>query len=380
MLEGSEALDLSVPVAERTAPSGLQPGRIVLVRNPSWDAASDLLRPAYADRIEISLVDSVEAAVSALDAGNADLVWPAPGINPSVPAAVYDAFQADSARGQTHVNAGGAIRPIFMNVALPPFDDVHVRRAVNYVIDKQRLVDLQGGPVGADAYGHLVGDALEDGLLRDYDPYRTSGHAGDLEKARAEVAQAKAYDTNGDGRCDAAACAHVPAITREAFADLAKAVAADLAPLGIQLDVDVVDVDTIWNLTGWEKIALQVGTGCHSIYVGATPCLSWFDGPFATSLGGAPSSLVGATPDQLKSHGYDVVEVPNVDARIEACIGASDQFGCWAAVDQYLMEQAVPWVPYAQDKYVAITSPRVVTYAYNELTTTTSLDQLALAP
>jgi ABC-type transport system substrate-binding protein len=380
MLEGSEALDFSVPVADRTAPSGLQPGRLVLVRNPSWDAASDLLRPAYADRIEISLVDSVERATSALAAGDADLIWPAGGINPSVPAAVYDAFQADPSRGQAHVDGGGAIRPIFLNVAMPPFDDVHVRMAVNYAIDKQHLVDLQGGPVAAEPYGHLVGDAVEDGLLRDYDPYDTPGHAGDLEKARAELAQATAYDTNGDGRCDVAACAHVPAITREAFADLAKSVASDLEPLGIQLDVKVVPVADIFNLTGWEKIALQIGTGCHSIYIGATACLTWFDGPFTASLGGAPSSLVGATTEQLKSHGYGDVEVPNVDARVEACIGARDQFGCWAAIDQYLMEQVVPWVPYAQDKYVAITSPRVVTYAFNPLTGGPSLDQLALKP
>ncbi len=380
MLEGSEALDFSVPAAERKAPAGLQPGRIVLVRNPSWDAASDPLRPAYADRIEISLADSVEQAASALTAGNADLIWPAGGINPSVPAAVYDTFRADPSRGQAHVDPSGAIRPIFMNVALPPFDDIDVRRAVSYALDKQHLVDLQGGAVAAEAYGHLLADGPEDGLLRDYDPYHTPGHAGDLEQARAEMARSTTYDTNGDGRCDAAACGHVPAITRDAFADVAKAVASDLEPLGIQLDVRVVPVDTIWSLTGWERIALQIGTGCHSIYIGAAPCLLWFDGPYATSLGGAPSSLVGATPEQLKSHGYDVLQVPNVDARIEACIGASDQFGCWASVDQYLMQQVVPWVPYAQDRYVAITSPRVLSYASNPLTGGPSLDRLALKP
>lgn len=41
-----------------------------------------------------------------------------------------------------------------------------------------------------------------------------------------------------------------------------------------------------------------------------------------------------------------VVDVPNVNDRIEACIplvGAA-RLQCWAAVDQYLMEKVVPWV------------------------------------
>ena len=83
MLEGSEALDFSVPAAQRTPVAGFTPGRIVLVRNPSWDPASDDLRPAYADRIEITLADSMDAAVAALDAGEADLLWaPARGRRP----------------------------------------------------------------------------------------------------------------------------------------------------------------------------------------------------------------------------------------------------------------------------------------------------------
>ena len=53
MFEGSENLDFSVPAKDQEPVSGYVPGRsIVLVRNPSYDPATDGLRPAYPDRIE----------------------------------------------------------------------------------------------------------------------------------------------------------------------------------------------------------------------------------------------------------------------------------------------------------------------------------------
>jgi hypothetical protein len=45
------------------------------------------------------------------------------------------------------------------------------------------------------------------------------------------------------------------------------------------------------------------------------------------------------------------------------------------------METVVPWVPYSQDRSTTLTSPRVLTYGFDELTgTTPSLDQIALQP
>ena len=55
MFEGSDQLDFSVPADEQEPVAGYIPGRsIMMVRNPSWDASTDDLRPAYVDRIEIA--------------------------------------------------------------------------------------------------------------------------------------------------------------------------------------------------------------------------------------------------------------------------------------------------------------------------------------
>ncbi len=383
MFEGSEALDFSIPAATREPVSGLRPGRITLVRNPSWDPATDQLRPAYADRIEIVVVDSMDAAVAAIDGGTADFLWASGGSSPTVPADVFAAFRADPARGTAYLEPTGMIRSVLMNVAVPPFDDLHVRKALNWAIDKQRLVDIVGGGVAQGVYGHLDSDMYEDNLLADYDPYATPGGHGDLEKARAEMRQS-AYDTNGDGRCDAPACAHIRATTRDAFAAVSREVAAELAAIGIGLEVDVLDMDTFFSTDSrpTEKVPVLIGLAFGG--GSATPVLILFDGRLTVDVPPDTYNLtmVGATPEQLKRWGYDVTEVPNVDARVEAClplVGAA-QFQCWASLDQYLMENVVPWVPYAEQRYAFLGSPRVASYSFDAFTNNPALDRIAVKP
>jgi ABC-type transport system substrate-binding protein len=100
-----------------------------------------------------------------------------------------------------HTTQQNAVRYISMNLGVPPFDDIHVRKAVNLVYDKEGNRQLAGGPLTADIAGHIFSDALLDNQLKDYNPYATPGDRGDLAAAKAEMAQSK-YDSNGDGVCD----------------------------------------------------------------------------------------------------------------------------------------------------------------------------------
>jgi peptide/nickel transport system substrate-binding protein len=385
MLEGSEALDFSVPAAGRTPVAGFAPGRITLVRNPSWDPASDDLRPAYADRIEIRLETSMDAAVAELDADAADLLWASGALSPTVPADIFEALRTDPARGQAHLDATGLVRNMILNVAVPPFDDVHARKAIAWALDRQELVDLKGGGVAQGTFGHILGNVVEDDLLADYDPYATPGEHGDLEKARAEMRLSR-YDTDGDGRCDAPACAHIRATTREEHAVVAREIASDLAPLGIGLDVDVLDNATFFDIGSHptDKVPLLIGIGFGRTFISASQFMSTFDGRLTVDV--PPDtynySMLGATPEQLKKWGYAVTEVPNVDARVEAClplVGAA-QFQCWAGLDQYLMENVVAWIPYAEQRFANLTSPRVVSWAFDAMTNNPALDRIAVRP
>ena len=70
----------------------------------------------------------------------------------------------------------------------------------------------------------------------------------------------------------------------------------------------------------------------------------------------------------LEELDYEVTEVPNVDDKIEECDTSSEEerVGCWVELDQMLMEEVVPWVPYLFDNAVDVVSDRVVNYTFDQ--------------
>ena len=392
MLEGSEDMNFSLPPDEQVPASGLVPKKaITLVRNPAWDPATDALRPAYVDRIEITLgpvTDDIRVSRASLrrmsrrmDAGSLDLVMFG-GPWPQAPLSQVRSYQRDpELRDQVYVNARDSVWYTSINTAVPPFDDVHVRKALNLVVDKSALRDLAGGALAGSITGHIVLDSLTNNLLLDYDPYATPGHRGDVDAARAEIARSS-YDRDGDGRCDGPSCTGVVglAFKDEPWTSQAEVVRDNLEEIGIEVDLRLLDQETVFGmlLDPTSKVALGIGIGWLKDFInGSNFFIPLFD---RASLGANNNSLLGATPKQLEEWGYDVTSVPSIDDKINECLPlvGIEQVQCWAEADQLLMEEVVPWVPYLSESYVRTVSDRVVSYSFDQFTTSPALDRIAL--
>ena len=76
----------------------------------------------------------------ALDAGTSD-----EGADKFPPASMFATMQTRYA-SQVHVNPALVTFFVFLNTRVPPFNDVRVRRALNYAVDRNRMDDLRGGP------------------------------------------------------------------------------------------------------------------------------------------------------------------------------------------------------------------------------------------
>lgn len=392
MVEGSEDLDFSVPPEQQEPAAGFippglsaagepEPGRLVMVRNPSWDPGTDALRPAYPDRIELTIGGGSSGELARLvETAEVDLVL---GSSPSEQVARYRADPALEDRVFAYANDIGFA--ISMNIAVPPFDDVHVRRAVNMAIDEAALVDrlseasggLFGGYAG-EVGTHIAPDAFEGLLLRAFDPYPF-----DPTAAREEM-RASAYDRTGDGRCDAQVCRNVRALVLDegAVPQQAEQIRADLAGVGIELALEVVPAEMFFGQIQDPRAQIPIGIawGWGKDYPEGT---GWFLTLFdSVGLEGSNTSLVGASPGQLREWGYEVTSVPSVDDRFDAC---QQRWGvartqCWAELDQYLMTEVVPNVPYMFMEHLQVVSERVVGYSFDQFASLPALDRIALAP
>jgi hypothetical protein len=91
-------------------------------------------------------------------------------------------------------------------------------------------------------------------------------------------------------------------------------------------------------------------------------------------------NMVGTSRERLETWGYVPIDLPNVDERIEACLGrpTTAQVQCWAELDQYLMENVVPWVPLVFESYTHTVSSRVVHYSFDQSVAQPALDQIAV--
>jgi peptide/nickel transport system substrate-binding protein len=378
MFEGSENLDFSVDAAEQEPVSGYVPGRsMTLVRNPSW--TEDDLRPAYVDQIDVAIGGTSEDLAKKVESGEIDME-----LDGVPPAEQIQTFQADPNRAdQVHSSPSDGTRYLTMNMAMPPFDDVYVRRAVSFVVDKDALRRTRGGPLFGDIAGHFIPSTLLGGLNADLDPYATPNGAGDVNMAMEQMKQSK-YDTDQDGLCDAPECKEILTITDSADPYPAQnAILVDnFAEIGMELDVKSGDRYTFM----YDKCLTP---DSHAAFC---PSIGWFkDYPDALtfgpptlgseSIGSFDIPLAGATPEQLKEFGYDVTEVPSFDEKFDECsklpIG-DPRLQCWAEADAEIME-AAPIVPWLFDKDVDLIGDRIVNYTYDSSAGLMSLDHVALA-
>lgn len=380
MYEGSPQLTKGVGGQSLSGRSGVDAA--TLVRNPSWDRSTDALRGAWVDRIEFSRPASFDDDRARFASGTIDL----PGY--PIRAVELSSVRADAAQG-ARIAFATFPRLTFlpMNMALPPFDDVAVRRAVNLAVDRAAIVAARSATdLGTTlrVARHAIPDSFEDNLLLDYDPFPSAGDGGDIDAARRAMSASR-YDGDRDGRCDANACSAVPyTIGTDSTTDAELAIVIEnLAGIGIVLvprtgdapPLDVRSHNGTHVLSGWGADSLALG-GYDSLF------LPPVYGPGLDTYFSFSGTLMGSTSDQLAEWGYGTTQVDSLEGKRAECdsVTGSERFNCAAEMDQLVMERAVAIVPIAFPEVGFMYGPRVGTYAIDQAFTAPALDQIALQP
>jgi ABC-type transport system substrate-binding protein/DNA-binding SARP family transcriptional activator/DNA-binding beta-propeller fold protein YncE len=161
--------------------------RFTLVRNPYFHPWSVAAQPeGYPDTIEWTLDHDTARAVHDVLAGRADVAQGASSA-PDYRTLLHahpDNFQSDF---------DAWIYSLFLNVHAAPFDDPDVRKAINFAIDRNAIVELVGGTSSAAPSCQILPTTLPG--YRKYCPFTTnpspdgSYHGPDFARAAALVAR-----------------------------------------------------------------------------------------------------------------------------------------------------------------------------------------------
>jgi peptide/nickel transport system substrate-binding protein len=389
MIQGEDAVDFSKPADERSIPSGFHPwrfdryyntkafGSLTLVRNPSWNPASDPLRLALPDQIDIR-GGRYGTLFKQQAAGDLDVVF-----DDTPPASMVQRYLNEpSLRPLVQsIDTGNLIMADFV-MTQPPFDDLAVRLAVADALDRRAFLGASRegyGFGGAILANHYASDASEEGLAAGWDPFPDPSGVPDLQAARREMARSR-YAAGA--RCTDPVCRGVTVYLHPNLGSMVGSVRHSLAALGIEATVEVRDdfFDACNDPHPDPRPSMCIGDGWFPDFpsVGNLILIN-FGGPTVTAPYGI--THMGATASQLAKLDAPVRSVPTVAPEIAACNQEPGPRGisCWTRLDQYLVTNVMPAVPLAFGRTIRIASPSLTSFSWDLANQVPSLDRLGVS-
>jgi peptide/nickel transport system substrate-binding protein len=334
--------------------------RIELARNPAWDAATDPVREALVDRIELEFGSTAESVQQRLETGTADLAWDTP-----VPATRIPALRGDDRLG---LYDSGTTSPYLVINLLGgnnrgALRKLAVRQALNYAVDKVAIGQAYGGPAINTPLGQVLPPAVDG--HRPFDPYPTPGHRGDPASARRLL--------GGAGHPDDLTLKLIHR-TEGNQPRVAQAVRESLARAGVTVRlIPVSPVDFHDRYLGLPDAARR---GAWDIATsGRAP--DWAGNAARTLL---VPMFYGREygPGSTNSGGY--VD-PGTDACIERALAAADAAAAapiWHECDRLVMADA-PFVPLLSQKLATFHAARVRNFVYSPFTAAGDITHVWLA-
>ncbi|GAA4871370.1 ABC transporter substrate-binding protein [Pseudonocardia benzenivorans] len=155
-----------------------------MVRNPNWDPATDPNRKALPDQIEVALNVNSDDIDNRLISGDLDVAIEGSGVGPSAQGRI---LADQNLKANTDSSLQARIWFTVLNADVAPLDNVHCRRAVMYAADKTGYQRAYGGATGGEIATNLMPPVIPG--AQQFDTYPTPGNAGDIAKAKDELAQ-----------------------------------------------------------------------------------------------------------------------------------------------------------------------------------------------
>jgi peptide/nickel transport system substrate-binding protein len=316
---------------------------LVLVYNHNYDRA--LGNRGHVAKIQFAIGVDSQSAIEEIQAGQLDIN------TTNVDTATIIRLSNDPAlSSQLHDSLRPAIFYIFLNYQVQPLTNVDVRKAINYAVTRTEILKEWGGPLAG-----TTTDEFTPPSFASFKKFTIYPNTSDLAKAKALMKQS--------GVATPVKLGLRVLNTAPGNVTMAEVIKANLAPIGITVDV--------------EGTPNSVNYSFISNYKSHTPMgIEEYSGTFPDD-----SSVVGmlfnpATPDSTAnfSRFADTSFLPTWN-RANDAVGEAGIVD-WQKIDHRLMAQQAPGVPLLNPKWFDFVSTRVGGYVFSQAVTAINYNTL----
>jgi peptide/nickel transport system substrate-binding protein len=318
------------------------PGKkAVLVRNSNWDPATDPIRKALPDRIELTLQMQPDELDKQLLDGTLDADFAQTGVQQAAQAKIL--LDPNLKKNADEPNTG-FIRYFTISTKVAPFDNIHCRKAVQYAADKVALQTARGG---ADAGGDIATNMLPPNIAGHdpkLDPFNTKQGKPQVDKAKEELklcGKPDGFETK------------IAVRNKGKEPKTAEALQQALAAVGIKAAIDQGDASLYFRSTiGSPDNVHSKGYGIMTAGWGAD---------FPTGTGYLQVLIDGRLIQASGNNNYGELNDPEINSLIDKATSEPDAkkaADIWGQINAKVMDTATQ-LPFVYDKALNYRNPRL---------------------
>ena len=327
----------------------IDPGKkVTMVRNPNWDPATDPNRKGLADRIELTLQMQPDEIDKQLMDGTLDIDFAQTGVQQSAQAKI---LLDQNLKKNADAPFNGAIRYVTISTKVPPFDNIHCRKAVQYAADKVALQTARGG---ADAGGAIATNMLPPNIAGHdpkLDPFNTKSGKPQIDKAKDELKQCgkpDGFETK------------IAVRNKGKEPKTAEALQQALQQVGIKAAIDQGDASLYFRSTIGSPDNVRA-KGYGLMFAG------WF-ADFPTGYGYLDVLVDGRKIQPSGNNNYGELNDPEINSLIDKSIAEPDpkkNAEIWSQINSKVMDTATQ-LPFVYEKALNYRNPRMTNVFFDQ--------------
>jgi ABC-type transport system substrate-binding protein/DNA-binding SARP family transcriptional activator/streptogramin lyase len=323
-------------------------GTWTLVRNPRFrEWSADAQPRGYPNKIVLRQGEGPQRAIQDLERGSLDVLFPAPDYAISGLATHYTQ--------QFHSEPLGATFGFVMNTRAAPFNNLAVRRALNYAVDRNQIVGFAGGQLAAQPTCQILPPDLPG--YQPYCPYTLNPSASGSWSA-SNLLQAEALIAASGTRGMGITLVVPPADSTPPTTKVGAYVVSVLRRLGYRASLRVLSNSSYFPTLGDSRSHIQIG---WFTWVQDYPAPLDFVAPILSCSGFVPQSQSNVNDAEFCDPRIDA-QAHRAEALEPSAPGQASL--AWAAIDRQITDRA-PWLALYNPRLDIATSARVGNYQYH---------------